>query len=149
MALNKYKATLRQIVYFVVVGSITLGIDVGVSSALFYIAHLPAYLASAIGFCSGFFFNFPMNRKRVFHHSEADRFSLKVQASMYIMLSIFNLGATSLLVELLVTLHIVEIQVAKLLVTALIAIWNFILFKYFIFSKSQTAKPGIDRSQTY
>jgi putative flippase GtrA len=134
---KKYIPILKQIIFFGLVGLVTLGIDVGVSAILFYSAHLPAYLASAIGFLSGFFFNFPMNRKRVFHHSAYDRFRLRTQVMMYILLSVFNLVTTSILVDIMVNAHIAPIQIAKLAVTVLIAIWNFVLFKALIFSKKE------------
>lgn len=123
-----------QMTAFLTVGVVTFCIDTGVSYALFHFFHLPAYLASAVGFLSGFFFNFPMNRKKVFHHSIDDRFSLKSQIAMYATLSIFNLFMTSLAVEILVH-HGQEIQYAKVMVTAVMAVWNFILFKTVIFSK--------------
>lgn len=122
---------------FGAVGVITLGIDVGVSTFLYNVTHLPAYLASAIGFLSGFFFNFPMNRKKVFHHSSKDRFSLHAQVGMYVVLCVFNLVVTSLLVEGMVRSGLLEIQYAKIVVTVLIAIWNFLLFKLVIFSKNK------------
>lgn len=126
---------IKQVALFGVVGVITLGIDVAVTSALYYLAHFPAYLASATGFMSGFFFNFPVNRHKVFNHSKNDRFSLHTQVVMVISLSLFNLFATSAIVELLVTGDIIDIQYAKIIVTAIIAVWNFLLFKFLIFSK--------------
>lgn len=126
---------IKQVTLFGVVGLVTLGIDVAVTSILYYLAHFPAYLASAVGFMSGFFFNFPVNRHKVFNHSINDRFSLPTQVTMVVFLSLFNLFATSVIVELLVTGDIIDIQYAKILVTAIIAVWNFLLFKFFIFSK--------------
>lgn len=133
----KHLPLLKQVLLFGIVGVITLGIDVAVTTSLYNWAHLPAYLASGIGFMSGFFFNFPMNRKKVFNHSESDRFSLHTQITMYILLSVFNLVATSALVEGFVSLDILQIQYAKVAVTAMIAAWNFLLFKFFIFSKRE------------
>lgn len=133
--MKKYSGLIKQIALFGIVGVITLGIDITVTTSLYNLLHFPAYLASAIGFMSGFFFNFPINRKKVFHHSDKDRFSLHAQVIMYISLSLFNLFATSALVEIIVSTDIAEIQYAKIFVTALIAIWNFLLFKLFIFSK--------------
>lgn len=128
------RGLITQIVLFLFVGGITFLIDLGVTTALYHLLHLPAYLSSAAGFLSGFFFNFPMNRKRVFKHTQRDRFGLKPQIAMYMALSIFNLLSTSLLVELIVYIG-VEIAIAKVVVTILIAIWNFLLFKFLIFSK--------------
>jgi putative flippase GtrA len=75
-----------------------------------------------------------MNRKKVFNHSERDRFGIKQQVGLYALLSLFNLFATSLIVELLVRTG-VDIGISKVLVTILIAIWNFLIFKFFVFSK--------------
>lgn len=126
---------LWQIILFGLVGGTTLLIDVISSSAFYYIFHFPAYISSGAGFIIGFLFSFPMNRKRVFHHSDKDRFSLKFQVLLYILLSLANLVITSLLVDLLVTQHVTSIQIAKIIMTGLIAIWNFLIFKFFVFSK--------------
>lgn len=133
--MKKHTPLIKQVVFFGVVGLITLGIDVTVTTTLYNLLNFPAYLASAIGFLSGFIFNFPMNRKKVFHHTDKDRFSFRTQIILYASLSIFNLLATSAMVEFLVTQNWLKIQYSKLLVTAIIAVWNFLLFKFFIFSK--------------
>jgi putative flippase GtrA len=130
------RKTMVQIFFFLIVGGTTFLIDLGVTAFLYNIVHFPAYLASAVGFLSGFFFNFPMNRKKVFKHTNKDKFTLHQQVFFYIALSIFNLVTTSLLVEGIV--HIgVDITIAKFLVTALIAIWNFLIFKFLVFSKQK------------
>lgn len=128
------RSLLIQITLFLVVGFTTFLIDLGVTTILYSFVHFPAYLASAIGFLSGFFFNFPMNRKKVFKHSKRDRFAVKVQIGFYTMLCIFNLLATSLVVEIMVSAGI-DIGVAKIIVTGMIAVWNFLIFKFFVFSK--------------
>lgn len=134
--MNKHISLIKQVIFFLFVGGITFLIDLSVTYALFHFLHVPAYIASAAGFLSGFFFNFPMNRKRVFHHSSNDRFSLKTQVVFYAGLSLINLAVTSLLVQLIVDWGGL-IQIAKILVTVLIAIWNFLIFRFFIFSKKQ------------
>lgn len=136
---KKYIPLFKQVILFGIIGVITLGIDVSVSTFLYVIVHFPAYLASAVGFLSGFFFNFPMNRKKVFNHTSADRFSLRTQVVLYISLCVFNLIVTSLLVDLMVGTELLPIQYAKVIVTVMIAVWNFLLFKLFIFSKQKPA----------
>lgn len=126
-----------QIFLFGIVGVATLLVDTLVTSILYYIAHLPAFTASGIGFLSGFCVNFPLNRKQVFNHSEDDRFSLKTQIYLYASLSIFNLIATSMTVDVLVSTNMLEIQWAKIVTTVVFAIWNFLVFKLFIFSKKK------------
>lgn len=129
------KKLVVQIFLFGIVGITTLLVDTLVTSILYYIVHLPAFMASGVGFLSGFCVNFPLNRKQVFNHSEDDRFSLKAQIYLYASLSIFNLIATSTAVDLLVKMNILEIQWAKIVTTIVFAIWNFLVFKLFIFSK--------------
>ena len=126
-----------QIFLFGIVGVTTLAVDTLVTSILYYIAKMPAFMASGIGFLSGFCVNFPMNRKQVFNHSKDDRFSLKTQIYLYALLSIFNLIATSMMVDVLVKTNILEIQWAKIITTVVFAIWNFLVFKLFIFSKKK------------
>ncbi|HVV67007.1 MAG TPA: GtrA family protein [Candidatus Saccharimonadales bacterium] len=139
------KKILRELFFFGIVGVITLLIDVAITTTLYNVVHLPAYLASGIGFLSGFFFNFPMNRKRVFQHDAHDRFSLKTQIVLYAVLTLFNLLATSLLTQFIVSEGWTKIAYAKIMVTALIAVWNFIIFKLVIFSKKKdAAKTALD-----
>lgn len=131
------KKLVIQIILFGIVGVVTLLVDTLVTSMLYYIAHIPAFMASGIGFLSGFCVNFPVNRKQVFNHSEDDQFSLRTQIYLYASLSIFNLIATSTIVDLLVKTNVLEIQWAKIITTVLFAIWNFLVFKLFIFSKKR------------
>ncbi len=138
------KKLIQQLVLFGVVGVVTLIIDTSVTYMLYNFVHLQAFLASGIGFLSGFFFNFPMNRKKVFHHSEDDRFSLHAQIILYAALSIFNLIATSAAVAGLVGLNLLKIQYAKIIVTAIFAVWNFLVFRLFIFSKKKPSGSELE-----
>lgn len=131
----KKKLNLQQIIFFGLVGLVTLAIDVVVTKTLYQYVGLPAYLSSAFGFLLGFFFNFPMNRNKVFKHSSNDRFLLRSQIAMVLSLSIFNLIFTSAFVDTLVRLNVMDIVYVKMLATAIIAAWNFAIFKWFIFSK--------------
>ena len=133
---NMKNSIFLKIFLFLVVGGITLLIDASISYILYHNIHLPAFLASGIGFLSGFVFNFPVNRKKVFNHSQYDRFSLKIQITLYTLLSLFNLVATSSIIATLVNSNVLDIQWAKVVVTAVFAIWNFLVFNLFIFSKN-------------
>lgn len=132
---KKYKKLIFQIIFFGIVGVTTLVIDILVTVFLFEVVGLPAYLSAGLGFLSGFFFNFPMNRHKVFRHTPQDRFGIKTQVTMFMALSGFNLLVNGGITELLVSLEIAPIAIAKILITILIAIWNFVLFKLLIFSK--------------
>ena len=133
---NMKNGIFLKIFLFLIVGGVTLLIDTSISYILYHNIHLPAFLASGIGFLSGFVFNFPVNRKKVFNHSQYDRFSLKIQITLYTLLSLFNLVATSSIIATLVNSNVLDIQWAKVIVTAVFAIWNFLVFNLFIFSKN-------------
>lgn len=125
----------KQLFLFGVVGGISFLIDFLVTTTLYNFFHAPPFLAGTIGFLSAFFFNFPVNRKHVFNHSVYDRFSMKTQMVMYMLLSLFNLLITGVLMQVIVGSGTLKIGPAKVIITALIAAWNFVLFRFVIFSK--------------
>lgn len=133
--MRKYSKLLKQVVLFGLVGVGSLLIDLTVTTSLYDFAHFPAYLAGCLGFSSAFFFNFPLNRKHVFNHTKHDKFSMRTQVILYVCLSLFNLMMTGLFMQLLVSRAGVQVSLAKISVTAVIAIWNFFVFKYLVFSK--------------
>lgn len=136
--MGKYSKLLKQIMLFGLVGVGSLLIDLCVTTLLYDHAHIPAYLAGPVGFLSAFFFNFPINRKHVFNHTEHDKFSMKTQVAMYISLSLINLCMTSLFMHVLVDGMHIQVSAAKLCTTGVIAVWNFFIFKFLVFSKRQS-----------
>ncbi|WIO46476.1 hypothetical protein SEML1_0881 [Candidatus Southlakia epibionticum] len=52
--------------------------------------------------------------------------------------------ATSTAVDLLVKMNILEIQWAKIVTTIVFAVWNFLVFKLFIFSKKASHEERQD-----
>lgn len=133
--MNNYSKLLKQSILFVLVGLGSLIIDIIVTTFLFEVIHFPAYLAGIAGFLSAFFFNFPINRKHVFHHSSQDRFSLKMQVVLYISLSLFNIMVTGVFMQLMMGWNLFPIGLAKIFTTGTISIWNFLIFRFLIFSK--------------
>ena len=83
-----------------------------------------------------------MNRKQVFRHNEHDRFPLKTQIILYVLLSVFNLFATSVAVDALVNFRILEIQWAKVIITAIFAVWNFLVFRLVILPREKMSKEN-------
>lgn len=68
---------------------------------------------------------------------------MKIQVSLYVALCLFNLLMTAVLMQLLVESDLLRVEVAKVLITALIAVWNFIIFKFWIFSKKYQPKINV------
>ena len=135
--LVEIKKNLFQFSLFALVGITTLLIDIIVTTILYNLFNVTPFIASAIGFCSGFFFNFPVNRHKVFRHSEHDKFSLRIQITLVLVLSTFNLVFTSFATQILVTHNILQISIAKVLLTVTIAVWNFFILRFFVFAKNQ------------
>src|SRR5690606_27032603 len=108
--LIEIKKNLLQFSLFALVGITTLLIDIFVTTILYSVFSVAPFIASAVGFCSGFFFNFPVNRHKVFKHSEHDKFSLKIQITLVLVLSTFNLVFTSFVTQILVTHNVLQIS---------------------------------------
>lgn len=124
-----------QLLGFLIVGAVTLLIDVLTTSICFRLLGFPSAVASGCGFMSGFFFNFPVNRKVIFAKAEQTHYVLRLRNQVigFIILSVANLFISSVIVGELVDLGGTEIEIAKLIVTAAIAVWNFIILRTVIF----------------
>jgi putative flippase GtrA len=89
-------------------------------------------LANALSFMCGLVVSFTLNKHWVFSHKGA----ATRQFIMYLTLALANLCISSGLIYLLV--HSVELpaQLAKLCVMALVACWNYVIFRNIIFKKT-------------
>lgn len=140
VCMQKHQHLIKQLVLFGLVGGTSLLLDVTVTTLAYRWWHIPAGIAGVLGFCSAFFFNFPINRKHVFNHTKNDRFGIKAQVGLYVVLSCINIGATAVMMQLAVgSLHS-NVSVSKICTTAIIAAWNFLLFKFYIFAKDKPAE---------
>ncbi len=127
------KISVAQPVLFLFVGVITLVIDVVTTSFAFRTLGLDAFISSAIGFFVGFVFNFPANRNRVFSVRDRDHiFTSTQQVVLFLTLAVANILTTSFIIDVLVGVS-VPIEIAKIVVTAGMAVWNFFILKYGIF----------------
>jgi putative flippase GtrA len=122
----------KQFAAYLGTGLLTTAFDATVTFCLYEFVGLSAFTSSAIGFLSGFFIHFPLNRNKVFFSQQGQRFKIKTQILLYVFLSVFNLISTSLAVALLVHLGL-QIVISKFLVAGVFVIWNFAVFKFFIF----------------
>jgi putative flippase GtrA len=131
--------TSSLIVKFVIVGIATLILDTTVTTLLYKHGHLPAGVASAIGFTSGFLVNFIGNRGVVFKSVEGYHFKRKSQILMYVVLVFFNLAFTSLMTEVLVSRAGGNIIIVKICLGVLVATWNFLIYRTIIFKPPKSS----------
>lgn len=88
-------------------------------------------VANAISFMSGFGVSFVLNRQWVFK-SDADT---RRQLVLYFIVAIVNLYLSNLLIVLLVDTGI-DTFIAKIIIMAMIASWNYLLFSKVIFKNT-------------
>ncbi len=118
---------------FFISGGILYVVDVVSTSIAFYSFHLPAWFASAIGFCVSFLVGFLITKNFVFKHNEKSRFGIKLQIALYMLLALLNLVLSSYIVDVAVRTG-VRVEVAKTIIVGVMAVWNYFLLNKFIFS---------------
>lgn len=126
----------RKEIRFLAVGGLLFVIDYITSVSVFYLFNAPAGLASAIGFLVSFIFGFLLNRHVVFIHSSQSYYSVHTQVALYLILAVCNLFISATIVQL-VDVAGIRITISKPVVTAIIAIWNYIILGKFIFKKKE------------
>lgn len=124
----------RTLINFLITGGILFVIDFGVSLFMYYLVGLGPGISSGIGFTAGFIVGFTLNKKWVFKHDSKSRFNVSAQLILYLLLAVFNLIISSVAVEVIVGKGIM-IEIVKPITVIVIAFWNFLIFKFFIFSK--------------
>ncbi len=123
---------------YLVVGILSFGIDYGFLLCFYHLFHLPLSVATTIGFLVGLTSNFLSNKYWSFNAPRSPHHSLR-QAAWYGALVLANLLFTNLLVVGMAS-HGIGPEISKPVVTVLITIWNYFLYKKVIF-KAAATKP--------
>lgn len=126
--------TQKSLLRFILIGGLTFGIDYSLTLFLHYIVGLPGFLASAASFSCAFLFNFLMSAKWVFKQRRARRFTTKSQVTLFLFLTMCNLGISTGFVAV-ASSYGIEVVVSKVVVTTAIAAWNFFINQNFIFAE--------------
>ncbi|MET0261175.1 MAG: GtrA family protein [Gaiellaceae bacterium] len=122
-----------QFALFLVVGGISAGIDAGGFIVLTTLGLSPL-VASPISFLASFGFNFFANRILVFRAPHE-----RWQIVRYTTLVAVNTGVSTLLVAGGIALGLPPLA-AKLISMGLIAMWNFVLLRVWVFRPSKAAR---------
>lgn len=113
------------------------GLAAGTEYLTFFVLHelgVVLLLANAMSFMGGLVVSFLLNKHWVFSHKGA----ASRQFGMYVTLAVINLLISSGIIYVLVHTAQLSPLVAKLGVMALIASWNYIIFRNVIFKKTMT-----------
>jgi len=117
--------------HYAVAGVVTLAVEYWTFLGGYYIIHLAAVIANTLSFVVSVSVNFLLNRMWVFNAGLGSR-SWRRQVTLYFCLALLNLGITNLGLYYLLQFHIPAFLL-KLLFVSMVASWNFIIFRKFIF----------------
>lgn len=102
----------------------------------FYTLHMSITVASTVGFVSGMFVSFYVNRYWVHGRKGSERKRAR-QIVEYTLLVILNYIFTVFMVNFLFE-HGIQPYVGKIIVMSLVTLWNYVIFSKVIFSSSKT-----------
>jgi putative flippase GtrA len=116
-------------------------VDYGTLMFLFYVLHFRLEVATTAAFIAGFVVNFTLVKYWVFGKSARNKQAVLAQGSAYIVLTAFNLLVTNLIIVFLAKRNIGP-AVSKIFTTALIALWNFFIYRRLIFKEDEDNKQA-------
>ncbi len=127
----------RQLFYYLVVGGLTVVVDIGLLALLHEVYGIPLGVATTVAFCIAVAMNFLLNRTAM---SSWGSQGLTQHALRYGSLVVANYVITLAVVT--TAGHVGDrYLVAKVAVVALSTSWNFLLYRYWVFSPPrQTSK---------
>lgn len=121
--------SLGQITRYLITGFSSAAIELTLLFVFIDIAKLSIIVSNSIALTIVFWFNFLMNRIWSFKSTA----NLKKQLAMYLILFVFNLGASDLIMYLLTTRLSLQYLLAKVFAIGAVVTWNFLLYKKVIY----------------
>lgn len=115
---------------FGIVGVIAFLIDYGFMVALTEFFGVPYLISNTISFTVSVVFNYVASMRYVFERR--DDMSRHREFIIFVVLSIIGLILNDLFMWLFVSVWFIDYRIAKIIVTVLVAIWNFVTRKIFL-----------------
>lgn len=128
----------QRFIRYLFVGGSTFVLDEGILIMLHGVLNIHLPIALFVSYLVAFVYNFSLNRWWTF--SAAENKSLKQHLVPYFILFIFNLGFTVIFVSLLS--KVINYAVAKVIAVLIQTTWNYLIYKYVIFSKEGVGIPS-------
>ena len=117
------KKLIAQFMKFGIVGVIAFLIDYGLMVALTEFFGVPYLISNTISFTVSVVFNYVASMRYVFERR--DDMSRHREFIIFVVLSIIGLILNDLFMWLFVSVWLIDYRIAKIIVTVLVAIWNF------------------------
>lgn len=124
------KKLIAQFMKFGIVGVIAFLIDCGLMVALTEFFGVPYLISNTISFTVSVVFNYVASMRYVFERR--DDMSRRREFIIFVVLSIIGLILNDLFMWLFVSVWFIDYRIAKIIVTVLVAIWNFVTRKIFL-----------------
>ena len=124
------KKLIAQFMKFGIVGVIAFVIDYGVMIFLTEVFGVPYLISTTISFVVSVIFNYFASMRFVFKRK--DDMSRRREFIIFIVLSGCGLGINDLLMWLMVDSLYIDYRLSKIVVTVVVAVWNFVTRKIFL-----------------
>ena len=124
------KKLIAQFMKFGIVGVIAFVIDYGVMIFLTEVFGVPYLISTTISFVVSVIFNYFASMRFVFKRK--DDMSRRREFIIFIELSVCGLGINDLLMWLMVDSLYIDYRLSKIVVTVVVAVWNFVTRKIFL-----------------
>ena len=124
------KKLIAQFMKFGIVGVIAFVIDYGVMIFLTEVSGVPYLISTTISFVVSVIFNYFASMRFVFKRK--DDMSRRREFIIFIVLSVCGLGINDLLMWLMVDSLYIDYRLSKIVVTVVVAVWNFVTRKIFL-----------------
>ena len=124
------KKLIAQFMKFGIVGVIAFVIDYGVMIFLTEVFGVPYLISTTISFVVSVIFNYFASMRFVFKRK--DDMSRRREFIIFIVLSVCGLGINDLLMWLMVDNLYIDYRLSKIVVTVVVAVWNFVTRKIFL-----------------
>ena len=122
---------MKQLFRFGIAGSVSFIIDYGLFLILVRLFAVNYALAAAISFTLSVIINWTMNTLWVFDSSRIAKKSIEI--IIFVSIAAVGLGINELALWIGIEFFAVRAEISKLIATALVAVWNFVIRKLLLY----------------
>lgn len=127
------KKLIAQFMKFGIVGVIAFVIDYGFMALLTEVFGVPYLISTTVSFIISVIFNYFASMRFVFKRK--DDMSRRREFIIFVVLSVIGLVINDVFMWLMVDFLFIDYRISKIVVTFIVAVWNFVTRKIFLEAK--------------